>query len=151
MTLPDNILEKLRTFILGIFLFSLIGTGTELILLDHMEDTWMWTPLVLMGASLLVVVLYVALRAPWTLQAFRGVMILFVVSGFVGTWMHYKGNAEFELEMYPALAGLELFWESITGATPALAPGAMIQLGLLGLLFTFKHPRLKKRDELQTV
>ncbi len=144
MMLPQDILEKLRVFILVVFLFGLIGTGTELILLDHMEDTWMWTPLVLMGASLIVIAVYGILRTPWVLQAFRGVMFLFVISGMVGTWLHYKGNVEFELEMYPALAGMELFWESMTGATPALAPGAMIQLGLIGLLFTFKHPLLKK-------
>jgi hypothetical protein len=26
-------------------------------------------------------------------------------------------------------------------APPALAPAAMIQMGLLGLLYTYKHPR----------
>ena len=30
----------------------------------------------------------------------------FVVSGVVGLWLHYQGNAEFELEMYPSLQGL---------------------------------------------
>ncbi len=144
MTLPNNTLEKLRLFILGVFLFSMIGTGTELILLDHMEDTWMWVPLVLMASSLLVIAIYGVLRTPMVLRVFRGIMILFVISGVVGTWLHYKGNVEFELEMYPALEGLELFWESITGATPALAPGAMIQLGLIGLIFTFKHPKLNQ-------
>ena len=31
----------------------------------------------------------------------------------------------------------------LRGATPALAPGAMVQLGLLGLAFTFRHPVLE--------
>ncbi|MFB3131882.1 MAG: hypothetical protein ACE10K_05095, partial [Rhodothermales bacterium] len=55
--------------------------------------------------------------------------------------------AEFELEMYPTLKGLELFWESIKGATPALAPGTMIQLGLLGWAYTYRHPALIKSIE----
>ena len=66
--------------------------------------------------------------------------ILFVLSGVVGLWLHYHGNVEFELEMYPGLAGFELFRESVTGATPTLAPGTMLELGLLGLLYTYRHP-----------
>ena len=33
--------------------------------------------------------------------------------------------------------------ERLTGATPALAPGAMVQLGLIGLAYTFRHPALR--------
>jgi hypothetical protein len=35
-----------------------------------------------------------------------------------------------------------LFREALSGATPALAPGTMVQFGLLGLLYTYRHPRL---------
>ena len=83
-------------------------------------------------------------RKPASMRAFQGVMILFVVSGFVGLLLHYQGNAEFELEMYPTLKGLDLFWEAVKGATPTLAPGTMIQLGLLGLVYTYRHPALIK-------
>ena len=81
-------------------------------------------------------------RGARSLRLFRGTMILFVLSGGVGLWLHYHGNAEFELEMYPSLKGAELFWESVTGATPTLAPGTMLELGLLGLAYTFRHPAL---------
>ena len=74
-------------------------------------------------------------------------MILFVLSGLVGLILHYQGNAEFELEMYPSLNGLELFWEAIRGATPTLAPGTMIQLGLLGWVYTIRHPQLGSLKE----
>jgi hypothetical protein len=67
-------------------------------------------------------------------------MALCVASGLLGIWFHYQGNVEFELEMYPTIGGVKLFWEAMKGATPALAPGTMIQLGLLGLLFTYRHP-----------
>jgi hypothetical protein len=61
---------------------------------------------------------------------------------------------EFELEMYPGLSGLELFREAMKGATPALAPGTMTILGLLGLAYTYglaptNHPSessVKKRE-----
>ena len=63
--------------------------------------------------------------------------------------LHYRGNAEFELEMMPALGGLDLFWKSMQGATPALAPGAMVQIGLVGLAYCFRHPLLSgsRRDD----
>jgi hypothetical protein len=53
----------------------------------------------------------------------------------VGTFLHYRGNVEFELELTPGIRGLALFREAITGATPALAPGAMIVVGLVGLAY----------------
>ena len=40
------------------------------------------------------------------------------------------------------MRGLELVWEALKGATPALAPGAMAQLGLVGLAFAYRHPLL---------
>ena len=131
--------------ILLVFLIGVIGTGSELFLLGHYEDAWQWAPLVLLSAGLVIGITIAATQSASMLRIFQGCMILFVLAGFIGLWLHYKGNAEFELEMYPSLKGLQLLWESLTGATPALAPGAMIQLGLIGLLFTYKHPDLNKK------
>ena len=70
-------------------------------------------------------------------------MALFILSGFVGTFLHFRANIEFEVEMYPGLAGFELYWKAIQGASPpSLAPGAMIALGLLGLIYMYRHPSL---------
>ena len=141
-------MNLVRTLVLGVFLFGVVGTGAELILLEHMEDGWMWIPLVLMGLSVLSIAAYGTTGASWALRIFQGIMLLFIVSGFIGIWLHYKGNVEFELEMYPSIKGLELFWEAMKGATPALAPGTMTQLGLLGLIYTFKHPKLSPDEDI---
>ena len=74
-------------------------------------------------------------------------MVMLVLSGFVGLWLHYQGNTEFEREMYPTLNGFELFRESLTGATPTLAPGTMLELGFLGLAYTYRHPNLRGGTE----
>ena len=42
--------------------------------------------------------------------------------------------------MNPSATRRELIWESLTGAMPLLAPGTMVQLGVVGLLYTFRHP-----------
>ncbi len=133
----------LRRFVLAILIMGIIGTGAELVLLEHMEDFWQWVPLVLFvvalpGAGWLFVAPGVA-----SVRVFQILMVLFVVSGFVGQWLHYKGNVEFELEMYPSRSGLELVWEALGGATPSLAPGTMTLLGLLGLAVCFGHPGLR--------
>ena len=78
-------------------------------------------------------------------------MVLCMTSGLVGLLLHYKGNVEFELEMYPDLSGWKLFKDSMMGATPALAPGAMLQIGLVGLAWTFRHPAFKSRSDAQSL
>ena len=74
-------------------------------------------------------------------------MALCVVTGAVGILLHYRGNVEFELERDGSIRGLRLFWEAIRGATPALAPGALSQLGLLGLAYTYRHPSLSTSND----
>ncbi len=40
---------------------------------------------------------------------------------------------------------MALFWAAIGAkAPPLLAPGSMVQLGFLGLAYTYKHPALQK-------
>ena len=133
-------ISAIRRFLLILFVIGAAGTGAELLLLGHTEDLWQWAPLVLMAASLVTLGWRVVAPGAASLRVFRGTMILFVLSGVVGVWLHYDGNAEFELEMYPALRGFELFRESVTGATPALAPGTMLELGLLGLAIYLSTP-----------
>lgn len=130
-----------RTALLAVFLFGVVGVLGELVLLEHTEDVWQWTPLLLLGAGPLVLFWHGVTRGPAALRTFQALMILFVVSGIVGLLLHYKGNVEFELEMHPGATGWGLVWEALKGATPALAPGTMIQFGLLGLVYTYKHPR----------
>ena len=66
-----------------------------------------------------------------------------MISGAVGMYLHFQVNMEFQLEMDPALTGMSLFRKAILAkAPPALAPGVMTQLGLIGLAYTFRHPAL---------
>ena len=139
---PAAVLGALRLLLLGTFLVGAIGVAAELLLIEHYEEIWQLSPLLLLLAALLALAWYGLRRSAAALRAFRVVMLLFVASGFVGVLLHYKGNTEFELERNPAIAGLALVWESVRGATPALAPGTMIQLALIGLAYTFRHPAL---------
>lgn len=136
----------LRTALLGLFLLGCVGTAAELLLLGHVEDPWQIVPLGLFALALVGVGWYALARSRVSIQAFQGLMFLFLGAGIAGTLLHYRGNMEFELEMYPGMAGLELFRETMTGAFPALAPGAMVLFGLIGLAWTYRHPALLTTD-----
>jgi hypothetical protein len=116
--------------------------STELLLIGHVEGTAQLVPLVLLTASALCLV-WDALRSrAVTVWSVRVVMLSSVVSGLVGVVLHYRGNEAFELEMYPSMSGATLLLETVTGATPVLAPGSMALLGLVGLATTYDHPAL---------
>lgn len=124
---------RLRRAVTGLLAMALVGTAAELLLLEHYEDAWQFVPLVLIALGLLAMGWRAVRPGAASLRAFRTVMVLMVASGALGLFLHYRGNTEFELERDPALSGLALFREAMTGATPALAPGAMMLFGLLGL------------------
>jgi len=152
MNLPPTKLRgqagPMRGILLTIFLLGVLGTGAELLLLEHTEDLWQWVPLLLIALSLAALILHAAIRRAASVRIFQATMVLFLLSGVAGLLLHYKGNVEFKSETNPSLAGLELFWEAMKGkAPPALAPGVMIQIGLLGLAYTYRHPALRASTE----
>ena len=134
-------MRRLLAFVLAL---GLVGTAAELLLLQHYEDGWQALPLVLIGMALLVMVWHAVSHGAASVLVLRVLMTVFLAGGAIGAWFHYRANAEFELEMDPSLAGLALLKESMSGATPALAPGTMIELGLIGLVYTYRHPRLAR-------
>ena len=121
---------------------GLVGLGAELLLLEHFEDWRQNIPLALLSLAALVLIWHALDRRGTPVRVLQLVMVVFIAAGAIGMTLHYQGNVEFELELRPSLSGMELFRKSMMGATPALAPGSMIQLALIGLAYTYKHPRL---------
>jgi hypothetical protein len=141
-------LTAIRRALAAILILGLLGTATELILLKHTEDLRQWVPLALIVAAFISLGWQVMQSGPTSTRAVRWIMIGFLASGVAGIYLHYQGSAEFKLESNPSLSGWPLFWTAIVGkAPPLLAPGAMIQLGLLGLAYTYKHPALIGANE----
>ena len=136
----------LRRGLLLIFVLGTVGLGTELLLLDHFEEWRQQVPLVLLVLGLVLLAIRLFYRGAIILRLFRLTMLAFVLGGMVGLWFHLSSNMEFELEMYPTLSGLELLSKALGGAMPALAPGALVQLGLIGFLYTYQHPALSRKQ-----
>lgn len=123
-------------------LVGIAGLTTELLLLGHTDSATQWIPLVSLGAGLATTLAVGFAPARATFRAFQLVMIVFVIAGIVGVYLHFAGNIEWVRERTPELGGWPLIWKALRGATPALAPGALMQLGLLGLLYAWRNPPL---------
>jgi hypothetical protein len=136
-----------RHLVLLLLLVGIVGLEVELALLRHAESFTQWMPHVTLLIGLLITAAVYFRPGRTTLRALQVTMLLFLVIGLLGVILHLKGNVEFALERNPALRGAGLAWKALRGATPALAPGALAQLGLLGLLFTYRHPALSGRND----
>jgi hypothetical protein len=137
-------LHQMRRLVLAVVLLGTSGLLAELLFIEHLESWQQTVPLVALGAGFALGGLLAVRPGAAAIRAFQWLMGAFVVIGLAGLYLHYIGNVEFERERNPALGGVGLAWESLRGATPALAPGAMVQLGLLGLVFAFRHPALAR-------
>jgi hypothetical protein len=140
--------ERFRRLLLGILLLGFLGTGVDLLLIAHYEDVWQVAPLVLIGASIVLIAVHL-----WTGGGVAGVRILqtlmwlCLVAGLAGMVLHYRGNMEFQLEIDPTQSAWEMFKKVVRAKSPpAMAPGVMAQLGLIGLLCTYRHPALQARE-----
>lgn len=133
-------LSGLRRLLGVVLLLGMAGTFVELILLQHDEDRLQLVPLVLLGAGILAVGWHAWARSSASALVVRGLMVLFVAAGLAGVYYHFAANVEFQRETDPTLRGTALVWQALEAKVPpALAPGVMLQLGLVGLAYTYRH------------
>jgi hypothetical protein len=143
-----SLIQVIRLAMFSILVIGMLGSGAELILLDHMEDWRQWIPLILIALGLLACGWHAFCATARSVRILRALCVAFIASGLAGIYFHYQGSAEFKLESNPSLHGWPLFWAAVKGkAPPLLAPGAMMQLGLIGWTYTFKHPALSAARE----
>ena len=133
-------LTSIRTFLLISLTLGIAGTGGELILLGHIESTTQWIPMVALGAAVPLLLWHVAAPGKASVRALQLLMVAFVIVGVVGVGLHYDGNVEFERELHPEDGGMMFLQHVVAGATPVLAPGSMVLLGLVGMAHAYRHP-----------
>jgi hypothetical protein len=139
-------LAAIRRILLAILLVGLGGMATELVFLEHDEEATQLIPLVLIGLAFLAIAWHAAQQGTASLAAFRIAMVLLIAAGFLGVYLHYQANVEFQREVDPSIAGRALVWKALAAKTPPpLAPGSMAQLGLIGLAYSYRYP-VRHRD-----
>ena len=133
-------LAFLRRFLLASLGVGVLGTIGELVLLGHVESATQWIPVAALGTTIPLLLWHTASPRRLTVRLLQLLMAAFVLSGVVGVGLHYDGNAEFERELHPGDTGLTFLTHVAAGATPVLAPGSMVLLGLVGIAHTYRHP-----------
>ena len=136
-------LRTLRRLLLALIVLGLCGTATELVLLAHYEDVWQAVPLGAIGLAFAAIAWHLAGGRGASVRALQITMAALIANGAIGLFLHYDSNLAFQLDMDATQSGWTLFNKVIRAqAPPALAPAVMAQLGLLGLVYTYRHPAL---------
>jgi hypothetical protein len=136
-------MKVLQQLLAGIFAAGALGLIAELLLIGHLEDVWQGIPFAVLGFSLVALAWNAIRGGASSGHLFLGASLLLIAGGIAGVVLHYRSNTEFELEMSPTLGGWPLVREAMTGAIPALAPGALVQLGLIGVAYWYGGVRLR--------
>jgi hypothetical protein len=130
-----------RRLLQGLLALGLLGTGGELLLLEHYEGATQVLPLAGIAVALAVLGLYATGSRPGVVRLFQVTMVTLIGLGGTGVVLHYRGSLEFQRDMDPTASSWQLFTKTIRAkAPPALAPGVLAQLGLLGLVSTYRDP-----------
>jgi hypothetical protein len=133
-------LRTLRQWLLGVLALGLLGSGAELVLIEHYEDYSQLVPLFAVALALGVLAWHVWQRNEASVHALRAAMVLLLVAGALGVGLHFRGAAQFQREIDPAMGGWDLAVRVMRAkAPPVLAPGVMLQLGLLGLAYAYRY------------
>ena len=133
--------RQIRRLILALLAFGLTATVVDLFGLEHYEDPWQIVPIAFIGFSLLVVGWHGLTGSAASLLTLRLLMPVMILVGVTGVVLHLRGSLAFQMEASPELAGWALMKKLLAAkAPPALAPGILVQLGLLGSVYGYKHP-----------
>ena len=136
----SSTLAFIRRLLLASLFAGIVGTAAELILLGHFDSPAQWIPVAALAVALPILGWHAVRPGPRTVRLIGLTMWAYIVCGVVGVGLHYDGNVEFERELHPKDTGLSFLRHTVAGATPVLAPGSMVLLGLIGIAHTYRHP-----------
>ena len=137
----------IRRWLLAILTFGLVGLGTELLLMEHYQSGIELVPLVAVVLAFIAIIWHGVTWHARSTRALQATMVLFLVVGATGIGFHFRGAAEFQLEIDPSARSWDVFKKAMRAkAPPVLAPGLMVQLGLVGLAYAYRHPTLTLGD-----
>ncbi len=140
----DQVLGRLRTFLLGLAAFILAGTIGELILEEHWDDAIQLLPFVLCALSFLAIVMVLLRPQRATLRLMRWIVGITFVGSLFGIFEHLEHNYGFALEIQPNATTSTLVWKAVSGANPLFAPGILAFTALLALAASYYHPALQR-------
>lgn len=138
----NNILQRLRIFLLLIAAAIFIGTPIELWFTEHFKSPVQFIPFILSGLGLLAVAIALIWTKRSSLLSLRVVMIVVIMGSALGLYEHLAHNLAFELDIRPNSTLGAVFIDALSGASPLLAPGILALGAVLAIAATYYHPAL---------
>jgi hypothetical protein len=135
-------LQIVRRILLITVVSAIIGVEIELVLLDHVKPIMQLIPVLLMATALFAIAWYGFTKSRESVKAFQILMILSIAAGLLGIFVHLGFSATDAVKKDKTLQGFPLIRAALTGVAPPFAPAALIQIGLVGVAYTFRHPAL---------
>ena len=143
---PEEVLTRLRRFLLVLSVLLLGGAAVELWLVEHTEDPVQLLPFVLCGVGTLAALAVLLRPRRASVWALRACMLLVVAGSLLGVYLHVESNMELERELNPGMPGGQLLLGALGGANPLLAPGVLAVAAVLALAATYQHPALARGE-----
>jgi hypothetical protein len=142
---PDQILRRIRQFLLVIAAGVFVMTVTELLFLSHWSETVQLLPFALSAVGLVTLALAYFRPSPRTIHLLRRSMIVIGSCSLIGIYEHMANNLGFRMEIQPNATFLELALATVEGANPVLAPGILALGAAIGWTAAYQHPALEQK------
>jgi hypothetical protein len=136
----EEVLKRLRVFLLWFSIFIFAGATVELLALKHYREDLQWLPLFLCPLGIVLVAMFLAKPGKGLLKVLQIGMWGIAAGGLVGTFIHVSGNLERILEAGRSANLPGLFYAIAGGRNPLLAPGTLIIAAAMALAATYHHP-----------
>ena len=134
-------LRGVRLLILAAIAAALIVTEAEFLFVGHTgSNNGQVIAAVLVSLGRIMVTCHAIFRNTSSVVVLRFTMYLFLIFGVDGLFTHYHWAVQSALKSQPALVGRHLLYATLSGKIPLLAPAMLIEIGVLGLIYTFQHP-----------
>ena len=117
------------------FLFVAFGLLLDLYLIQHYEDFLQLLPIAGIWSLLIIFAIGKSSYNDFiSILMFCSIIVVAII-GLLGVFFHLKANFEFEKEIYANETTINLLINSLSGALPVFAPGSLLILSLLGILY----------------
>ncbi|MAJ32914.1 MAG: hypothetical protein CMC18_09795 [Flavobacteriaceae bacterium] len=132
--MKDIFSSTLKTTVLT-FLIVAFGLLLDLYFIQHYENFLQLLPILGIWSLLIIFAIRRRLSNKFITTLMIYSIILIALIGLLGVFFHLKANFEFEKEIYVNETTINLLINSFSGALPVFAPGSLLILSLLGMLY----------------
>ncbi len=141
----EQLVNRFRQFLLWLTILVCVGLIAELALTGHYKQPMQVVPFALCGLTIIAVLAVIIRPSRHSIWALRGLMLVVVLGGLLGSLEHTQSNLEIAREVNSAKANAAVLSTALTGAAPALAPGALGVTALIAIAATYYHPLESKK------